>query len=96
MLALYRSGRQAEALQAFAHTRDVLVDDLRINPSAELRELERRILVQDRELLLTVGRRRNSGRCWSPTSTTANGTIRPSARVAFVRLKSQLSVGEQG
>ncbi|HEY5877229.1 MAG TPA: BTAD domain-containing putative transcriptional regulator, partial [Ilumatobacteraceae bacterium] len=55
MLALYRSGRQAEALRAFARTREVLVDGLGIDPSPGLQELERRILAQDRDLLITLG-----------------------------------------
>jgi DNA-binding SARP family transcriptional activator/WD40 repeat protein len=55
MLALYRCGRQAEALRAYARTRELLVEDLGINPSPELQDLERRILAQDRELLISVG-----------------------------------------
>ena len=55
MLALYRSGRQAEALRAFGRTREMLVEGLGIDPSPELRELERRILAQDRDLLISVG-----------------------------------------
>jgi DNA-binding SARP family transcriptional activator len=47
MLALYRSGRQADALAAFQDARRALVDDLGIDPSRELVELERRILQQD-------------------------------------------------
>ena len=47
MLALYRSGRQAEALRAFQRTRAVLVDELGIEPSPLLRQLEEQILVQD-------------------------------------------------
>jgi DNA-binding SARP family transcriptional activator len=47
MTALYRSARQAEALQAYQHARRALVDDLGIEPSAELQELERAILRQD-------------------------------------------------
>ena len=47
MVALYRSGRQAEALRAFQQTRAVLVDDLGIDPSPLLRQLEEQILVQD-------------------------------------------------
>lgn len=47
MLALYRSGRQAEALDAFQQTRQVLVEDLAIEPSLALRELHEAILRQD-------------------------------------------------
>ena len=51
MVALYRSSRQAEALQAFQRARETLRDELGIDPGAELTELERRILDQDRTLL---------------------------------------------
>ena len=47
MLALYRSGRQADALAAYQRARGVLVDELGIEPGADLRHLERRILAQD-------------------------------------------------
>ena len=47
MLALYRSGRQADALEAFQAARRALVEELAIEPSAALRELERAILRQD-------------------------------------------------
>lgn len=47
MLALYRSRRQADALEAFSAARSRLVDDLGIEPTPELRELERAILGQD-------------------------------------------------
>jgi DNA-binding SARP family transcriptional activator/tetratricopeptide (TPR) repeat protein len=50
MLALYRSRRQAEALEAYQAARRTLVDELGIDPSAELQELERRILRQDASL----------------------------------------------
>jgi DNA-binding SARP family transcriptional activator len=52
MLALYRSRRQAEALQAYQEARRALVDELGIEPSPELQELERRILRQDATLEL--------------------------------------------
>src|SRR5919198_2788333 len=54
MLALYRTGRQAEALAAYQEARRVLADELGIEPSQALRQLERRILQQDRSLDLTV------------------------------------------
>jgi predicted ATPase/DNA-binding SARP family transcriptional activator len=47
MLALYRSGRQADALAAYRDARRALVDALGIEPTPELRQLERRILDQD-------------------------------------------------
>jgi DNA-binding SARP family transcriptional activator len=47
MLALYRSGRQAEALEAYQEVRRALVDELGIEPSHELRDLHRQILAQD-------------------------------------------------
>ena len=47
MLALYRSGRQAEALQAFRDTRSAFVDQLGIEPGAELQELHAQILRQE-------------------------------------------------
>ena len=50
MLALYRSGRQAEALEAYRSARETLVETLGIEPGAALRRLERAILDQDPEL----------------------------------------------
>jgi predicted ATPase/DNA-binding SARP family transcriptional activator len=47
MLALYRCGRQAEALAAYTEARRTLVEELGIEPSPQLRELEREILRQD-------------------------------------------------
>ncbi len=55
MLALYRSGRQGEALRAYGRTRTALVEGLGIDPSPQLQEMERRILAQDRTLMITVG-----------------------------------------
>ncbi len=50
MLALYRAGRQAEALHVYQATRRTLVDELGIEPSQELQHLERQILNHDPEL----------------------------------------------
>lgn len=47
MLALYRSGRQAEALDVFRHARTTLVAELGIEPCRELRDLEHAVLNRD-------------------------------------------------
>jgi YVTN family beta-propeller protein len=55
MLALYRSGRQAEALRAYREARDTLVDQFGIEPSAPLQRLEHAILLQDASLDAPTG-----------------------------------------
>lgn len=50
MTALYRSGRQAEALRVYQRTRHVLGEELGIEPSPELRRIEDQILAQDASL----------------------------------------------
>ena len=50
MLALYRSGRHAEALAAYRHARSLFVDELGIEPSRSLHDLETAILRQDPSL----------------------------------------------
>jgi DNA-binding SARP family transcriptional activator len=50
MIALYRSGRQAEALTAYQAARSTLVEELGLEPGLELQELERAILRQDPSL----------------------------------------------
>src|SRR5262245_8253060 len=56
MTAHYRSGRQAEALDAYQYARRALVDGLGIEPGAALQELERAILRQDPSLSLETPR----------------------------------------
>ena len=54
MLALYRSGRQAEALAAYREARRTLVEELGIEPRRELQELEQAVLRQDPSLELVT------------------------------------------
>ena len=58
MLALYRAGRQADALEAYHEARRMLVEELGLEPSALLRELEQAILKQDASLDLSARRPR--------------------------------------
>jgi DNA-binding SARP family transcriptional activator/class 3 adenylate cyclase len=53
MLARYRSGRQAEALEAYRRAQEILADELGIDPSPELQELHHRFLQHDPSLELT-------------------------------------------
>lgn len=50
MLALYRCGRHADALRAFADTRDQMIEELGIEPSASLAALELQVLSNDTDL----------------------------------------------
>lgn len=57
MLALYRAGRQGEALGAFQRARSLLADELGVDPSPELRRLEAAIVAQDASLDIAVAQR---------------------------------------
>jgi DNA-binding SARP family transcriptional activator/tetratricopeptide (TPR) repeat protein len=58
MLALYRDGRQAEALAAFQRARAVLVEELGVEPGPDLQELHRQILSADPALAVAKSARR--------------------------------------
>jgi WD40 repeat protein/DNA-binding SARP family transcriptional activator len=60
MLALYRSGRQAEGLEVYRRTRQLMADELGLEPSTQLQQLERAILVQDAALELSSNGREAS------------------------------------
>ncbi len=98
MLALYRSGRQAEALGVFADTRRLLADELGVDPCAELTELHQRILEADPDLAAPP----SPGDGGAPVT-----TVRPAqlpatvvdftGRAAFVsELAEELATADQG
>jgi DNA-binding SARP family transcriptional activator len=80
MLALYRCDRQADALQVYQDARTTLVEELGIEPSERLRELEQAILVHDPQLILHV-----------PTAPTAAETAPAAGRAAFVGRERELA-----
>ena len=86
MLALYRSGRQAEALEVYRDGRRVLLDELGIDPSLALQDLERAILRQDSDVSAPepakVDRR---GRAAGPANETPGGAVTSQGLVDEVR-----------
>jgi DNA-binding SARP family transcriptional activator len=92
MLALYRCGRQADALRAYKSARDVLVNELGLEPGAELQALQQAVLAQDAALTRDIsmapampnasalpGQRDLDA--WRAVAATQDN---PSARLAFV------------
>ena len=74
MLALYRSGRQAEALDVYRRAREALVEEFGIEPTPALRQLERAILTQEPSLDLEQATARlDNNRCDSGASIGAAG-----------------------
>jgi len=74
MLALYRSGRQGDALDAYLRARSVLAEELGVDPSPELERLQQQILRQDPDLEVT--RRRVRGyELREPIGSGAFGTV---------------------
>ncbi len=81
MLALYRSGRQADALETFQEARRVLADELGLEPGPDLRRLQEAILAHDPAIAAVPLDRRRRGNLPAP-STSFVGRQEESAHVA--------------
>jgi predicted ATPase/DNA-binding SARP family transcriptional activator len=68
MLALYRSGRQADALETFQEARRVLADELGLEPGPELRRLQEAILAHDPAIAAAPVARRRRGNLPAPST----------------------------
>jgi len=87
MLALYRSGRQADALDVYADARQTLVAELGLEPGPELQELQQAILTHDESLRAPRPRATRRPRRWLALAATAAVSALLAAIVAAVALR---------
>jgi class 3 adenylate cyclase len=95
MRALYTTGRQTEALEVYRKTRALLAEELGLEPGAELRDLERRILAHDPQLeaeLLEPQRATTTSSTPSPPEPIRS---RRPATVLFADVVDSTALGEQ-
>src|SRR6266516_799000 len=97
MLALYRAGRQADALAVYQETRRALVDELGLEPSRVLLDLEQSILRPEPDLDLPAAAVTPPRRGVEPTPATLAPAVpeRKLATVLFVDLVGSTELGEQ-
>lgn len=77
MVALYRLGRQVTALRAFQQVRAILAEQLGLEPSPELVQIEQRILRHDPVLAGPPAPDSSAARIWSPPGTAPFSAVRP-------------------
>ena len=93
MLALYRSGRQADALAAYDMTKQRLAEELGLDPSPDLWSLHAAVLRQDPALLLTVGDVATRMEIKPTASTTRAAATRQPPDAVFAALRRGAMVG---
>ena len=93
MLALYRSGRQSDALDAYAEARQTLVTQLGLEPGRELQELQQAILTHDESLRPPRPPSARRRRRWAVLVATAVGSALLAATLAAVAVRGDDTAG---
>lgn len=93
MLALYRSGRQAEALRVYQDARRTLAEELGLEPGQELKELEQAILRQEESVAATPPRR---SRVAKPVETQPSRRAREVRKIVTLLFSDVVSSTELG
>ncbi len=96
MVALYRSGRQADALEAYRRTRARLVDELGIEPGEELQELHRAILRHDDSLVVPRPPAPSAPTEWRPAPRWRWALVAVAAALAIAALATAFAVTRGG
>jgi predicted ATPase/DNA-binding SARP family transcriptional activator len=90
ILALYRSGRQKDALEAYRAAREALVEELGVEPGPALQALERAVLRQDEALAPPRQRPRFGARLPAPATPLVDRRIETTAVAALLRGEARL------